>query len=121
VLSAVQELLARACSARDPVAALAALVDAAAPGALTPTEREQLRALDGDGLRLSARIVQELRLERTLRGNPRLVADYDADPAGFSSAFVAWCEQHPGGAVFPADEAAAWARRPDPGAHPGAP
>lgn len=115
MLSTVQQLLVRACHAADPSAFLRERLDAEAPN-LDPDERAMLQALDDDGLRLTRLLVRKLRLERLLRGDPAAAAAFAADPAAFLAGFRRYCDEVAPTAVFPSEEAAAFAahaRRPD--------
>ncbi|WP_437622342.1 hypothetical protein [Sorangium sp. So ce1151] len=97
-----EEVVARAMTAADPVAALrAASADPALPAAL----RRALRGADEDGVRMSALLVARLRFERLLRGSPEAEAWFDRDPAAFSAAFRRYNAEVPPAAFFPAGEA----------------
>ena len=98
----VEQALARALMARDPVLALRrAARDARLPAAM----RRALSACDPDGLRLSALLVLKLRFERLMRGSPEAQAWFDRDAAGFARAFRRYHSQVPPTAFFPPAEA----------------
>ena len=107
MLKDVQELLLAACVGADPTAFLRAAL-AADAGRLTLEERAMLADLDGDGLRLTRLLVQKLRLERLLVGDPAAAADFAADAEAFVLRFRRYCEAVRPTAVFPSDEAAAF-------------
>ncbi|WP_437590221.1 hypothetical protein [Sorangium sp. So ce1000] len=97
-----EELVARAMTAEDPVAALRA---AAEDPALPPALRRALLGADEDGVRMSALLVARLRFERLLRGSPEAEAWFDRDPAEFSAAFRRYHAEVPPTAFFPPGEA----------------
>jgi hypothetical protein len=117
VLKDVQELLMAAIASPDPVAHLRAELlaigeaeKAQTPGAarLSPQELSMLGHLDGDGLRLTRLLVQKLRLERLLLGDPAAAAALEQDAAAFVVRFRQYCAAVPPTAVFPSEEAAAF-------------
>ncbi|WP_437938133.1 hypothetical protein [Sorangium sp. So ce341] len=97
-----EELVARAMTAEDPVAALRA---AAGDPALPPALRRALNGVDEDGVRMSALLVARLRFERLLRGSPEAEAWFDREPAAFSAAFRRYHAEVPPTAFFPPGEA----------------
>ncbi|AUX28113.1 MULTISPECIES: hypothetical protein [Sorangium] len=97
-----EELVARAMTAEDPVAALRA---AARDPALPPALRRALIGADEDGVRMSALLVARLRFERLLRGSPEAEAWFDRDAAEFSAAFRRYHAEVPPTAFFPPGEA----------------
>jgi hypothetical protein len=99
LLAELQEVLVSCCTARDPAAALAA-ARVAHPG----LER-WLATIDPDGLRLTAMLIQKLRFERIVRGDPELAARFEADPPGFTSVFREYLVAQPPTCVFPEEEA----------------
>lgn len=105
-LAALERRLAAALRAHDPVAALAAAVD---DPALSPALRQRVAAVQGDGLRLAARLVTRLRFERLVQGSLRASEWFDSDPRSFVAAFRRYHAEVPASAVFPADEAALFA------------
>lgn len=109
MLTDVQHLLARACWQREPHAWLQAQLGSAAPGTLREDERAMLLALDADGLRVTRLLLQKLRLERLLRGDPVAAAALAADEVAFVARFRRYCEHVPPTAVFPSEEAAQFA------------
>ncbi|WP_438026023.1 hypothetical protein [Sorangium sp. So ce233] len=107
-----EEVVARAMTAEDPVAALRV---AAEDPALPPALRRSLRAADEDGVRMSALLVARLRFERLLRGSPEAEAWFDRDPEEFSAAFRRYHAEVPPTAFFPPGEARlfrAWLEAP---------
>ncbi|MGE3174182.1 MAG: hypothetical protein AB7O97_16255 [Planctomycetota bacterium] len=111
MLSHVQRALLAACAAADPVAHLRGAL--AAPDAaerFTTAERALLAAVDADGLRLTRLIVQKLRLERLLRGDPAAAGAFARDAAAFLAEFKRYCAAVPPTAMFPSEEAALFAR-----------
>ena len=97
-LADYEKQLAAAMRARDPVAAMRALV----PG------------VDADGVRMTALLVARLRFERLMRGSPEAEASFDRDPAAFARDFARYHAEVPPRAFFPVDEAAlfsAWRDR----------
>jgi hypothetical protein len=101
-----ERVIARVLLAADPVAALAEATRRTRDAAL----REQLRAVDADGLRLSALLVARLRFERLVRGSGAAAAWFDRDPAGFAAYFRAYHAEVPPRAFTPAAEAADFLR-----------
>jgi hypothetical protein len=97
-----ERLLARAMTAPDPAAALAA---AARDRRLPDELRRAFAAAAEDGVRIAALLVARLRFERLLRGSPDAEAWFARDPAGFADAFRAYHHAVPPGAFFPAAEA----------------
>jgi hypothetical protein len=97
-----EEVVARAMTSPDPVAALRA---AAEDPALPPGLRRGLRAADEEGIRMAALLVARLRFERLLRGCPEAEAWFDRDPADFSAAFRRYHAAVPPTAFFPPGEA----------------
>jgi hypothetical protein len=97
-----EEVVARAMTAPDPVAALRA---AAEDPALPPGLRRGLQAADDDGIRMAALLVARLRFERLLRGCPEAEAWFDRDPADFAEAFRAYHAAVAPTAFFPPGEA----------------
>lgn len=85
---------------------------------------EPLEGVDPDGLELTRLIVKKLRFELIVRGDSRLEAWFDRDPAAFTTAFRAYDRLVPPCSWFPREEAEkfrAWCREnsisePDPGA-----
>ena len=110
MLSELQRVLLRACLQREPAAWLAAEL-ARGDQPLLADERELLRALasSADGMRLTRLLVEKLRLERLLRGDTGLAAAFVRDQAAFVARFRRYCDQVPPAAVFPSEEAAAFA------------
>jgi len=110
VLSDLQRVLLRACLQREPAAWLAAAL-ARGDHELSASERELLAALaaSADGMRLTRLLVEKLRLERLLRGDPELAAAFVRDQAAFVARFRRYCDQVEPTAVFPSEEAAAFA------------
>lgn len=104
----VQRLLLTACWQRDPAAWLRAQL-AADPGSCTDAERAMLLAADPDGLRVTRLLLQKLRLERLLRGDPAAAAAFAADQDAFVEGFRRYCDAVPATAVFPSEEASAFA------------
>lgn len=108
MLSELQRLLVASCQQADPKAWLAAqLQDQDLP--LTAAERQALLAIGDDGLRLSRLLVQKLRLQRLLAGDAAVDAEFTRDPAAFLTMFRAYVAAVPPTAVFPSEEAAAFA------------
>lgn len=99
--------LAAILLADDPAAALARAV---ADEALDPGLREALRAVDLDGLRISALFVARLRFERLLQGDADAAGAFDADPGAFSAEFRRYHHEVPPTAFFPQDEAVLYRR-----------
>lgn len=109
-LAALERRLAAALRAPDPAAALA---DASDDPTLSPALRQRVAAIQGDGLRLAARLVARLRFERLVQGSPEASAWFEVDPRSFVAAFRRYHAEVPASALFPADEAllfAAWRR-----------
>lgn len=113
MIGEVQRLVLTACLQREPAVWLAQALADAAPR-LTAAELAALRALvadprAADGMRLSRLVVQKLRLERLLRGDRAAAAAFAADPAAFVARFQRYLAAVPPTAVFPSEEAAAFA------------
>jgi hypothetical protein len=108
VLSDLQRLLAQACWQREPAAWLREQLAGDLPAEISAAERTMLLAADADGLRVTRLLLQKLRLERLLRGDPDAAAAFAADQAAFVARFRVYCEQVPPTAVFPSEEAAAF-------------
>jgi hypothetical protein len=110
VLSELQRVLLTACLQREPAPWLLAMLERG-DLALTAAERELLAALgnSADGMRLTRLLVEKLRLERLLRGDPELAAAFVRDEAAFVARFRRYCDAVPPTAVFPSEEAAAFA------------
>lgn len=81
----------------------------AAIGALDEQERALFEHVDLDGLAISALIVARLRFERLIHGSREAGAWFDADARGFTDAFKRFHVSVPPTAVFPSDEARAFA------------
>ncbi len=109
MLSDLQGLLVRACLQREPRAWLQAQLATDGPPGLRAEERAMLLALDADGLRLTRILIEKLRLERLVRGDPAAAAALVADETAFVARFRRYCEQVPPTAVFPSEEAAQFA------------
>jgi hypothetical protein len=107
VLKDLQQLLLDACTQREPGPWLAAQLTRA-DLALSADERALLQQVSTqvDGLRVTRLLVQKLRLERLLRGDPGAAASFVADQAAFVQRFRRYCELVPPTAVFPSEEAA---------------
>lgn len=108
MLADLQALLLRALRDPDPAAFLAAAL-ARADCPLSDDERRWLGAASADGLRLSRMLVRKLRLQRLLRGDPAFAALVAGDPAALARRFAAYDAAVAPQAVFPRDEAAAFA------------
>lgn len=108
MLADLQRLLLRALRDPDPAAFLAAEVSRD-DCRLSDDERRWLRAASADGLRLSRLLVRKLRLQRLVRGDRALAALVESDPAAVARRFAAYDAAVPPQAVFPRDEAAAFA------------
>lgn len=102
----IEQLLAAALVARDPLEALAR---AARDPRLSSDAARRLAAIDADGFRITALLVARLRFERLLHGHPEAAAWYEADPAGFTASFRRYHAEVPPLAFFPPDEARAFA------------
>lgn len=105
-LAALERRLATALRAHDPEAALAAAI---VDPTFSPELRRRVAAVQGDGLRLAARLVTRLRFERLVQGSLRASEWFDTDPRSFVAAFRRYHAEVPASAVFPADEAALFA------------
>ena len=66
---------------------------------------EPLEGVDQDGLELTRLIVKKLRFELIVRGDSRLEAWFDRDPAAFTTAFKAYDRVVPPRSWFPREEA----------------
>ena len=64
-----------------------------------------LEGVDADGLELSRLIVKKLRFELIVRGDSKLEAWFDRDPAAFTAAFKAYDALVPPRSWFPREEA----------------
>lgn len=105
-LAALERRVAAALRAHDPAAALAA---AAEDPAFSPELQRRIAAVQGDGLRLAARLVTRLRFERLVQGSPHASAWFEDEPRSFVAAFRRYHAEVPASAAFPADEAALFA------------
>src|SRR5262245_56736954 len=92
----------RALLEDDPVAALGRLVEEA--NGLSAEDRDRLRRLDADGLRLTGLLVRKLRFERLTRADPRLASLFFERPEEFMSLFASYTEEVPPTAYLPASE-----------------
>lgn len=102
MLAAVQRVLLIALQSDDPAGELERrLADASD---LTAQERERLRAIDGDGLRVTALLVRKLRFERLTSGAPELLELFEQRPEAFVSLFAAYTSAVPPRAYFPDQE-----------------
>lgn len=108
MLADLQALLLRALRAPDPAAFLAAELSRD-DGRLSRDERSWLLGASADGLRLSRLLVRKLRLQRLVRGDRAFEALAASDPAALAQRFAAYDAAVPPHAVFPRDEAAAFA------------
>jgi hypothetical protein len=108
VLKDLQAILLAACRQPDPADYLAQVL-AHAGDSLSDGERGMLRAASADGLRLTYVLVAKLRLERLLRGDPAAAAAARDSPAAFMQRFQRYCDAVAPAAVFPSEEAAAFA------------
>jgi uncharacterized protein (UPF0276 family) len=97
--------IARAMTARDPVACLElAARDRALPASL----RRVLKEADADGVRISALLVARLRFERLVQGSDVASAWFERDPRSFATAFRAYHAEVAPRAFFPPEEARAF-------------
>jgi hypothetical protein len=106
----LEQLLAGALTAPDPVAALAKV---RRDPRLSPDARRALAAIDEDGFRISALLVAQLRFTRLLHGHPEIEAWLERDPEGLAETFRRYHAEVPPTAFFPPDEARlfeAWGR-----------
>ena len=99
-----EEALRLARGGEDKTGALTG-EDRQGTGTLSDSERDHLARLDPDGLRLTALLIQKLRFERILRGDPDLRRRFEEDPEGFTRGFQRYLRATPPRAVFPAEEA----------------
>ena len=90
MLAGIQKDLVEALLSDDPAASAAGL------------------GVDPDGLVLGALLVRKLRLERLLRGDPRLREAFELDPEGFAGRFRRYHRAVRPEFFFPAEEAAAF-------------
>jgi hypothetical protein len=109
VLRDVQRLLVEALRAPDPGAFLREQ-SADARWQLSAEEHAWLVSLGEAGLRITRLLVRKLRLQRLLRGDAAAAGLCDADPEAFARQFRAYDAEVPPASVFPAEEAAAFAR-----------
>lgn len=95
-------------------ATLVALLRTADPGGAldalraAPDHDPALDAIDRDGLRMAARIVMCLRLDRLLDGDLDAARWYQGDPASFSPTFRRYHLEVPARAYTPSQEAETW-------------
>lgn len=101
----LEQLVAAALVARDPLEALAR---AARDPRLSSEAARQLAAIDADGFRITALLIARLRFERLLHGHAEAAAWYEADPVGFTAAFRRYHAEVPPTAFFPPEEARAF-------------
>lgn len=80
----IERVLADALTSADP---WSTLQRALASDELTPGVRAQLKAIDEDGLRISALLVAKLRFERVMNGSSRAADWFQRDPEAFTDAF----------------------------------
>ena len=104
-LARLQQRLALCLADLDPIAALR---EAQNDPDLDAREREWLAGVDLDGLRLTALMVQKLRFERILRGDPEVRQRFEADPEATAATIEEYLEESAPRAVFPAEEARAF-------------
>ena len=97
--------LARALSAKDPVAALEEL---ARDEELPPELAQRVAAADPRGVRISALIVVRLRFERLLQGSRSVAEWFERDGRGFTEAFRSYHREVPSRAESPREEARAF-------------
>jgi hypothetical protein len=111
-----QRALARALVASEPAVAVRRIArDRRHPAAL----RRALHRADGAGIEMASLLVARLRFERLMRGSPEAEAWFEADGAGFATAFRRYHAEVPMTAFFPAEEARRfrdWRSRPEAGA-----
>ncbi|MCB9869510.1 MAG: hypothetical protein H6837_06615 [Planctomycetes bacterium] len=102
-LIALQGVLGRLLTERDPAAALAECD-------VLPVELAALlEHIDPDGLRIARLLVARLRFERLMNGSDTARSWFADDPAGFSAAFHDYHADVPPTAFHPWDEAMAFA------------
>lgn len=101
----LQQLLTFCVADMDPVAALRSALD---DPDLDGRERAWLAGVDPDGLRLTALLVQKLRFERILRGDPEVRRRFDEEPEATAEAIRRYLEETAPRAIFPAEEARAF-------------
>ncbi|MFT4979307.1 MAG: hypothetical protein ACI8S6_005217 [Myxococcota bacterium] len=89
----------------DPVDALEERLE---DGRTSAALRELLSGLDGDGLRMSALLVMQLRFSRLLNGSGQAAADFEVDPRAFSLRFRCYHAEVPPEADDPLAEAASY-------------
>ena len=109
MLKDVQQLLIDALLSPDP----AAFVRTHANDnhrQLSADERQALAGLADAGLRVTRVLVRKLRLQRLLGGDAEAARFCRDDPEGFAAQFRAYEAAVPPRAVFPGEEAAAFAR-----------
>jgi hypothetical protein len=100
--AALEQILADALRAPDPVAALRAA--AGRPGVPAALRRALVNA-DEDGVRMSALLVARLRFERLIQGSREAARWFEEDAAGFAAAFRCYHEAVPESSFFPQGEA----------------
>jgi hypothetical protein len=103
--AAWERLLAGALRAPDPVLALRR-----GARSLPRNLARTIAAADADGIRMTALLVASLRFHRLLCACPRAAAWFEADPAGFASAFRRYHAEVRPRAFFPPGEARAFLR-----------
>lgn len=101
----VEQLLAAALTAAEPIAALAG---ARRDPRLSDEARRHLAAIDDDGFRIAALLCARLRFERLLHGHPAVEPWLEDDPEGLTETFRRYHAEVPPAAFFPPDEARAF-------------
>ena len=97
----VEQVIARALRAPDPVAALAI---AAEDETLPEAARKALANVDPDGVRRTALIITRLRFERLMQGSRLAAQWFEDDPGEFTAAFKCYQAGVAPTATFPSDE-----------------
>ncbi|AKF07156.1 hypothetical protein [Sandaracinus amylolyticus] len=101
----LEELLARAMRADDPVAALH---DAAGDPELDEPTRAALARVDPDGVRMQALLVARLRCERLVQGSDEAAHRAELDPRAFAALFRVYHREVPMHASHPSAEGRAF-------------
>ncbi|UJR80263.1 hypothetical protein [Sandaracinus amylolyticus] len=101
----LEQILAAAMRAEDPVAALR---EAAGDPALDEATRDALARVDPDGARMQALLVARLRFERLIAGSDEAAHRAELDPRVFAALFRAYHREVPMHAFHPRAEARAF-------------
>lgn len=101
VASRIEQVIARALRATDPIAALET---AAGDETLPEPVRTALSRVDPDGVRMTALITTRLRFERLMQGSRSAAQWFEDDPAEFTAAFKRYQSDVAPTATFPSDE-----------------